>query len=380
MSIDQLFDPVLGSRDYKDYVPQHKKPVEPKCGRESELVSPNITYFRFANKCDNDTSSTKRVSESLEAFRDGMQHKPEADKDGRAIITADFLEFTGQLDARTGKPFKSGRCDAFVSSICALQIDIDNKDRSTNACVQKPITDVEIEAWLNKFGYRGYYYTTFSHTPEWPRYRVVLFLKAPFVIRTSLDDPQGVRREALYKAGYRILSESLCGENWDTTCQNLARLFYCPAYPADDPAAAGNARCGYVEGKLIDFDELVSGVPERKERPKPKRIGGVTADRKRFDHVWRRISPYFDVADFFLRHEQTARDKSGDKCELFCPFDDEHGHPDGKGSGKTPVVAYNPVAAEHGRATVKCLHDACSTRTAGDFVYAIVRKGGLGVR
>ena len=205
----------------------------------------------------------------------------------------------------------------------------------------------------------------------------VLFLKQPFIIRTSLGDPDGAEKEAVFRRGYAALAQSLCGDNWDRTCQNPSRLFFCPAFRAGDPEAARLATNGFVPGNPIDFDALVLGLPPASERRPRARKAVASPERKAFDAVWAAVCWHFNAPEFFGVYKSTTKRDCQDKCQFFCPFDDDHGHPDGEGSGKTPVVAYSPEAAMHDRATVACQHDACADRTAGDFIYAVFSRENL---
>ncbi|CCB65481.1 hypothetical protein [Hyphomicrobium sp. MC1] len=370
MSIDQLFDPQFPGTT--PYIPADTSRVRndlPKVKRAN-----NVTYHHFMSSRDTDTSN--KVCEGIKEFVAGrMCHRPQGEKDGAAIIGAELIRFEGQKKPN-GETYKSGRLDEFVSSISLLQIDIDNTDKETKQCRGRPIGAEDIEAWFAKTGYQGYYYTTFSHRPEWPRFRVVLFFNKPFKIRDHLHDPEGQQRAKLYQEGYAALAQGLCGDNWDRSCKNLSRIFYCPAYPKDNPDAKSWALGKFIDGNPIDFDEVVqklSPVPTRRANLRSKsRV--VSAKRQQFDVIWRAVRQNFDAASFVSRHDRTAKERTAEKVEFFCPFDEEHGHPDGEGSGKTPAVAFSPAAAQHQTATLHCLHDGCHERTPGDFVFAILER------
>ncbi|WP_409560035.1 hypothetical protein [Hyphomicrobium sp. MC8b] len=370
MSIDQLFDPQFPGTT--PYIPADTSRVRNDLSKVKRAN--NVTYHCFTSARDTDTSN--KVCEGIEEFVAGrMRHRPQGEKDGAAIIGAELIRFQGQI-APNGETYKSGRSDEFVSSISLLQIDIDNTDKETKQCRARPMGAEDIEAWFAKTGYQGYYYTTFSHRPDWPRFRVVLFFKKPFKIRDRLHEPEGQQRAKLYQEGYAALAQGLCGDNWDHTCRNLSRIFYCPAYPEDNPDTKSWALSKFIDGNPIDFDEVVeklSPVPTRRANRRSKsRV--VSAKRQQFDVIWRAVRQNFDAASFVSRHERTAKERTEEKVEFFCPFDDEHGHPDGEGSGKTPAVAFSPAGAQHQTATLHCLHDACNERAPADFVFAILER------
>lgn len=372
MSIDQLYDPNFPGTT--EYVPINSK----KSNVKSDRVHPQnkITYHQFSSKTDNNTG--KQITESITGFAEKrLRHRAQGQKDGPAIVGGEFIPFKSQSSPQ-GKPYSSGRRDEFVRSISFIQIDVDNTDKQTKTCLANPITAERIESWLKKNGYLGFYYTTFSHTCEWPRYRIVLFFDQPFKIRDELNDPKGADRADLYERGYAALAQSLCGDDWDHTCKNLSRIFYLPAYPSNDVDAQRAAVGKLIEGQQIDFEKIIAELPAKVERSVTRqRKAEKTPAREKFGRMFRAVCRHFAAADFVCRHEESAREKSAGKCEFFCPFNDEHGHPDG--TDRKPAVAFNPEEAKHETATVACRHDACRDRTAEDFIFAIWKRENLGL-
>ena len=93
MSIDQIFDPIIGHRKY---VPASPAP----CGKNNRKGGAEfppgleLTYYQFLGTRDNNTSQAKKVREPVSDFvLERMRHRPQTDKDGPAIIGAEFLPF-----------------------------------------------------------------------------------------------------------------------------------------------------------------------------------------------------------------------------------------------------------------------------------------------
>ncbi|PKY11546.1 hypothetical protein B1757_03840 [Acidithiobacillus marinus] len=137
-------------------------------------------------------------------FCDGLS-RPEIrqQKDGTGIIFATF-----SAAYRAGKN---------VSAITAVGFDVDGKTHA-------PMHPAEAHDVLMALDWRHLIYTTWSHTPAEPRYRVIVALDGPLDPR-ALRDAQTAILEQL-PSGVSDAVDSAC-------LGDRARLFYAPACPPD---------------------------------------------------------------------------------------------------------------------------------------------------
>jgi hypothetical protein len=150
--------------------------------------------------------------------------RAKAQKSGRAWCPATFGNRTNAKG--------SLRHDGNVLAIYAGVADIDNK-------VDEPLTVPEIERRLN--GYALALHTSYSHTPDKPRYRVIIPLAHPM---PPADMP---RLFAYFK--------SLFGSALDEACKNPSHLYFTPSYPPD---AEGYFTHEVTQGEYLDPDILVA--------------------------------------------------------------------------------------------------------------------------
>jgi hypothetical protein len=338
------------------------EPVWPDCDWLSETVSCTV----FDNKRDNIVTSCKRVQETYRDFIIGrLKPRPQVEKDGPAIICATFLD-------------GSGRKDAGVEEIHFIQLDFDNT--SSDGLCANPVTKDKIELWLKTEGWAGYIYETYSNTAEWPKLRLVLFLTKPIKIRHHSDDPAAAANAQLYKKFYHYIA-GRSGFDYDKTCASLSRLFYLPAFKI----GSAPSYAVFIPGARIDFEATISEIPPEQRKSNSERAthkaiidGYMTPERQAFDRVWASIRKHLSVAEFL----ETVPDwspVSGEKgkAQGCCPWQDEHNTQDAPGA--TPAYAYDAHVAEHGVATVGCLHNGCSGKSAADFVFEVMQQYEIGL-
>jgi hypothetical protein len=143
-------------------------------------------------------------------------------KSGRAWCPATF----GTRPNEEG----SLRHDGNVLAMYAGVADIDNK-------IDEPLTVPDIEARLK--GYTFALHTSYSHTPEKPRYRVIIPLAHPM-------PPADMPRLSAY-------FRTLFGSALDEACKNPSHVYFTPSYPPD---AEEHFVCKVAEGKCFDPDRL----------------------------------------------------------------------------------------------------------------------------
>jgi hypothetical protein len=100
-----------------------------------------------------------------------------------------------------------------IQSVSLLVYDLDNKDQV--------ITADELERKIKQQGYRAIIYSTFTHTPEKPRYRLILDISEPL--------PPALHKHALL----HIAAKLGILEVMDKNAMDLSRFFYRPRCPAD---------------------------------------------------------------------------------------------------------------------------------------------------
>jgi RecA-family ATPase len=132
-------------------------------------------------------------------------------------------------------PYRLGpeqkRANQNIEAVSALVFDIDGP---------KGYTFDDIIALTS--GYFGVVHTTWSHTPEQPRYRVVIHLKEEI----SADDFVAVRNNFL-------LFNSELASIVDVACSDISRAYYWFSYPPDK---ANDAQCCVLIGNLLDPSSL----------------------------------------------------------------------------------------------------------------------------
>jgi hypothetical protein len=134
-----------------------------------------------------------------------LSHEARQQKDGQAFIFATFSDLW--------------RKDDNVLAVTAIALDVDSKPNEP----MPPAFEVAVER-LQALGVAACAWTTHSHTPESPRYRIVCPLHEP------------MSKEAL-PHGQTMLADAL-GLHADPKARNAGRLFYAPACPPDRMADA----------------------------------------------------------------------------------------------------------------------------------------------
>jgi hypothetical protein len=124
------------------------------------------------------------------------------------------------------------RHDGNVLAMYAGVADIDNK-------IDEPLTIPEIQARLK--GYTFALHTSYSHTPEKPRYRVIVPLARPL-------PPAEMPKLFAHFRG-------LFGSALDEACKNPSRLYFTPGCPPD---AEEYFRYEVAQGECLDPDTLVA--------------------------------------------------------------------------------------------------------------------------
>jgi hypothetical protein len=129
------------------------------------------------------------------------------------------------------------RKSSLVKTVSAIVLDVE----AVKGGVAPPAVDIMIER-LNSLGYGGHLHTTYSHTIEAPRYRIIVLPDRP------------LQPSELKKAIPELANELGISNCYDTACTDASRLFYLPRCPIDRKHLF-EART--IEGAAVDVDQLI---------------------------------------------------------------------------------------------------------------------------
>ncbi len=173
----------------------------PEAAYQTQFIDNHITIGLVRNARDPRIAAR---SMPWAEFCNGLsQPQIRAEKDGEGIIFAAF-----STTHRAGKN---------VTAITAIGFDVDGKTHA-------PMQPAEAHACLLALGWAHAIYSTWSHTPAEPRYRVVIALDATL-------DPRALRDAQESILGH--LPGGIAGAVDGACLGDVARLFYAPATPAD---------------------------------------------------------------------------------------------------------------------------------------------------
>ncbi len=135
----------------------------------------------------------------------------------QGLIRAEVREVkdgTGFVLARFSTPHRAGKN---VAAVSALGFDVDGKD-------QAPMPPIAAHEELSRLGWEHVVYTSWSHSPNAPRYRIILALNTP-LHPDHLADAQAYVVDQMPKGIAQAIDRACLGDR--------ARLYYAPATPPD---------------------------------------------------------------------------------------------------------------------------------------------------
>lgn len=210
-----------------------------------------ISYGRSANalKWSNGTiawealceklKTTVRTAETMEQYRNMSRQEREAVKDIGGFVGGHLKNSRRRVEN--------------VESRSLLTLDADSAGKDF------------LDRFLQKCGYAAAIYTTHGHTPEAPRYRIVM----PFAQDITPDCYAAVAR--LYAAQWGI-------DQFDVCSYRVNQLMYWPSTPSD-----AEYICRIIDGEFMDAMQFLSAYPDwrdcsklpiaSKEKP-PRDVGG----------------------------------------------------------------------------------------------------------
>jgi len=193
-----------------------------------------------------------------------------------------------------GKATSTSRKDSQVEYRSMVTLDADN-------------ADTELPARVEGLGLTSLVHSTYSHTTDKPRYRVIIPLMGP-----------GLTEEE-YPRAARGLMEALGKEQFDKTCDQPKRIMYWPsaAHPDQYEVYSYEGETTTAHGLLERFGGFTS-TPEHKRGPKtdPYKLPGVIGAFNRLYDMNRAVEefglPYEQVGE--NRWHYTNAKSSGGVC------------------------------------------------------------------
>lgn len=178
--------------------------------------------------------------------------------------------------------------------------------------------------------------STFSHTPDYPRWRAVFPLVRPVPA-------------AEWPEVYRRLAAALGKGHTDRACKDASRIYYTPAKPP------GAASFGEIHsGDFLDPDAFPDPEAEPAE-PKPASERSGARPRGKGNYAT------LDVVGWFQAHGCYGRHLDGSRHTVRCPWENEHSKPTKQPEEDTDTLVWE-ADGERLWPQFHCLHDHCEGR------------------
>jgi hypothetical protein len=196
------------------------------------------------------SSVQARLSVELSAFDSAWDNVPKRRTTTlaglvRALITFPVRETSNKLGLPAWSPAKfadgSVRCAAAVETVCCLVLDFDAGD-----------PDVALAGWA---GTMAVLHSTWSHTPESPRFRLVVPLARPVPVDR-------------WAAAWRWAAARSPGA--DPACKDPSRLYFRPALPSVDAAHLSTVQPGELLDVLALLEDVAPPVDPSLRRTRPE--------------------------------------------------------------------------------------------------------------
>ncbi len=203
-------------------------------------------------------------------------------------------------------------------------------------------------------------YTTHSHTEDEHRFRIVLFLKHPFVVDGKSEN---VKR---WKQFYRDTGKNL-GIPYDKSCVDVTRTHYLPSCPDEKLA-----RFEILEGEYLE-------ISQTNTETQLEVFQSVSYPDTYFEDFnlseWNRLYGHsFKMAELIKdKTELVYRDRPDGGFEIYCPESDRHSSKDSKGAWVTDGnIKY--------KFNIGCSHDGCAERNRFDRLKTLLNDGYITVK
>jgi hypothetical protein len=304
-------------------------------------------------------------------------HKPK-EKDGKLVGKWTYGEyFTNEIvklfttsrvsadkkkvKAYTFAEFEDGvRRKKNVKSVSGVSYDYDSGEYTVEEAIET----------LEKAGYFCILYTTYSHTEEHHKFRIVV----PFVEPTGLDG------EEYRKVHVSFAQKIGLPETYDKTCADLARFYYLPARKTKDAPHIEKVFDGaYLRPETLELADLpVTANAGSNYTPKEDKELYLDIDGEKVNvKTWWASRNEAPLAEIIATHAEDIvwkkRDNGG--YVIQCPFHEEHTNPD----KKDEATFVDDPQGEFTQSTITCLHSHCMHRPTYEFVWKLITDGTLDV-
>ena len=229
-----------------------------------------------------------------------------------------------------GGEFTDGkRSDDSIKNRTLLTLDIEQSDIAGAA----PPSPQSIVARLEDLGGCGWVYTSISHTPDRPRYRVVLPLGKPLERTNNYDFGQALKASTLAAAKKLGLADWCAPESYV-----LSQAMFLPA-----KLKGMSFYQRYVEGKAWSrvVKKEPADIPDEIEMPESTKKAPADIPDERPDFILQAIK----AAGLYLKPNK----RHPGMHFITCPFVDEHGL-----SNETQTVYYEAHFDGNPKPAVKC--------------------------
>ncbi|MHC8385100.1 DNA primase family protein [Pseudomonas sp. LB3P14] len=200
---------------------------------------------------------------------------------------------------------------------------------------------LEVLGYLKR--YKGFAYTTASHTREAPRCRVVLMQTK------ATDREDGI---AVCKAVQAELERKLGDDavKFDTSVYKGEQPLYTPVQ---------GAQAFRFTGKPVDVDAMLMLAPAPATKPKASMKSPL--ETAKTDDPTLRI---------LYELNMVRGDQGGGKFNIECPFAHEHS----SATDDSSTVYYQKYTGGYKEAHIHCLHGHCEKRKTNDFMLALLAR------
>lgn len=285
-----------------------------------------IRYSVGRNSKDN--CPAQREAADFKAFAEAVLADRSAEKGMTYVCAPMAAGFNRSPEKFPGA--KTWRAAHLAQPRCFLPLDFDGADTPESA--------VRALEYLQA-RYRGFAYTTASHTPEKPRWRAVLAQSR------ATTREEGI---ALGKAVQALIEAEVGAGSlkFDASVYRGEQPFFGPLHASNDVC---------FDGEPLNVDALLANAPPVKPKAKAPLERAKAEDR-----ILRTLSALGMVLG----------DQGGGRFNVTCPFAHEHSGE----SGDSSTVYFQAHTNGYAEAHFKCLHEHCANRKNSEFMIALLAR------
>ena len=223
---------------------------------QSSSGVPSLPAWRLGD----DLAAAVTVTEATYTVTVAPSHLTQAWTDRRSVTWADLCRrlTDHRVGAKAGPCFtpatfrSTNRLKSEADEIAVAVLDLDDGARSLP----------EIKSALETRGWAGIIYSTHSHTPDHPKFRVVISLARPW---RAADYPTQDAANAAWRDRVEALAAALSLHH-DPACTDTSRLYYLPRHPE-----GAEYETAVIEGSPCDVWSLPTArVSPANDKPAPR--------------------------------------------------------------------------------------------------------------